>query len=295
MAKHHVQSEAGTPRLSRRKSRWRLMLIGDHGKIVTIPRHKTIFVSVVLILILSLLSTGASIFLYLEIRRETQNLEKVLVRYEETVKGLEAEKEILSARLVVAGIDPGGLEVKKEAPAPESAPPEKSNLGKKQAPEKRAREKPPVEDGKDESGEVGEEKDEPLNKSESEEAENTVVISEMAFLDDFKADYDKRESILKASFKLVNRSGEKLRGYILVLLKNPEKNIDMWVAMEDPPVEKGDPSDYKSGRFFEIAKFKTIQFVAENVENKGKFVEAEVYIYDQDGNLLLKQTFSLNR
>ncbi len=294
MTKEQRQFEAGTPKVSKRKPRWRLMLISDYGKIVVIPKHRAMFVSVAFILALLLFSTGASVFLCLETKRENESLAKNLARNENTVKGLEAEKELLAARLVVAGIDPGLLEVKAEelSPEREAAPPDSSEAGKEASPENPEREKKPAGNGKGESKEQSEDGANSPS-SEKEGDGNSPSPSEIVGVEDFKADYDESGSELKFRFKLDNLLDEKLSGYILVLLKNPEKKIDAWVAMSDSPVENGDPSDFKSGRFFEITRFKTIKFTSEDVESVDKFVEAEVYIYNQDGNLLLKKNFSL--
>lgn len=99
---------------------------------------------------------------------------------------------------------------------------------------------------------------------------------------------------LKISFKLEKavQGGGKITGYIFVIGKGGEG--DQQIIRSFPStakIEEGRPVDYKRGIAFSIFQFKTIRGRIHSPEDLS---EAEVLVYDQEGNLLFEQTYPVD-
>ncbi len=295
------------PKLSRRKDKWRLLLISDHGKIKRIPAYKILLRCFFFVLALSLAGNLGLYFLYKNCRMENEDSKTSLTRSKENLAQLSAEKELLIARLVLEGVDPEAIlkQARPEKKASESAAPagqdntntekdpsEKKNgqqgAGKEtqqESEKKRVEKSPPADD-------QPEKENTSTREDETKDTQPAPRSSEIVSLEDFKSSYSESTKSLRVRFKLDNKANEKLSGYIIVLLKNPEKKPASWLALPDSPLENAEPANYKTGRYFEISRFKTIRFKVGDVSAPDLYTIAEVYIFGKDGDLVLKRQFT---
>ena len=295
------------PKLSKRKDKWRLLLISDHGKIKRIPAYKILLRCFFFLLALSLAGNMGLYVLYKNCRMENEDSKTSLNRSKENLAQSSAEKELLIARLVLEGVEPEAIlnQARPEKKAPESAAAvgqdntktEKDPSGMKNG-QKEAAKAPPQETEKNRVEKSPPADDQPekektsTREDETKDTQPAPQSSEVVSLENFESSYSESSKSLRVRFKLDNNANEKLSGYIIVLLKNPEKKPASWLALPDSPLENGEPANYKTGRYFEISRFKTIRFKVGDVSASDLYTIAEVYIFGKDGDLVLKRQFT---
>jgi hypothetical protein len=286
------------PKFLNRKVQRRLFLMDDYGKLTHFPNYEFFVIFFLFFLFLSIAANALLFFQNRHCERKSGNLRAAVAHSEQTVKELRRENEFLAARLVVAGVNPE--EARKITGENQtdffSEPNEDSSSEKTDSNVGIIKERPQTNKTMLKEHVAGKEDavEKILENNEfPSEMEYPVSSSNWAMLDDFKSAYDKIEKKLDIQFKLSNVSEDKISGFIFVLLKNPEKNPETWMALPESPLKNGKPSDYKSGRFFEIRSFKTIRFTAGKIKNTDLFIVAEIFIFGSDGRLLVKNDFSL--
>ena len=294
------------PKLSIRKDKWRLLLISDHGKIRRIPGYKILIRCFFFILALSLAANAGLYYLYKTYRMKNEDAKTSLARSKESLAHLSVEKELLIARLVLEGVDPEAIlkqaQPEKKAPESESAGPNNTKTEKdqseKESGQEGAGEETPRESAKERVEKSPSADAPPENEKtspqedESNDKQPAPRSSEIVALEDFESSYSESSKSLRIRFKLDNKADDKLSGYIIVLLKNLEKKPATWIALPDSPLENGEPADYKTGRYFEIARFKTIRFKVGDISAPDLYTVAEIYIFGKDGDLVLKRQFT---
>ena len=90
------------PRIPKAQQRWTLLFIGDRGKTITFHRFKSLVMLALLILMASAAVSGWFWYLYDNARIESQNLNEKMKNLEQALASVRNEKDILTARLVVA-------------------------------------------------------------------------------------------------------------------------------------------------------------------------------------------------
>ena len=275
---------------------WRLLLVSDHGRIVTIRKFKQLVAGILITLLISITAAVSFFFLYQNERFENENLKTSLTKYRQMAKLAQRGKEILATRLVVHGID---AEIAKEnsslsiaEKADEAAVEDNSNTGNSSDSE-------PANESKDGSGKKSKQSENEISENISSEQEKkngkeAAILSDLVSVEQFKLSHDPAANILKAQFKLNNTSEDTVSGYMFVILKSREESTDSWLSLPSTQLTEGIPADYKSGRHFAISRFKTIRFKAENPQNPKQFDQAVVIIYGDEGDILFRKEFPVN-
>jgi hypothetical protein len=271
----------------RRKVNWHLLMIGDNGKIFNFQQYKIFAILMILVICLSTASAFYLFYLFQKTHRENKILKESLDKSETIVSTLKNENDVLAARLVMAEIAPN-VENKKDMDSQIDAEPAAES------------EKIPDSDvaipshgpvGKDEEAveEIIEEKDERVKELILKKDSSR---SDIVTITDFTAKYESENNRLNLNFKLSNISKHTVSGYIFIILKNHQMSFDKWLTFPEKFFDSnGLPSNYQSGLHFKISQFKFLKFSAKYIEDLGKSFKADVFIFDENGDLLFNQEF----
>lgn len=247
------------PRTTKAERRWTLLFMGDRGKTITFHRFKSLVMLALLILLASAAVSGWFWHLYDNARIENRILNKKVENLKQALASVRNEKDILTARLVVAESKAEQTIAKVIAERP-LKPPVKRAPKPSQAVQKSVVDKP-----------------EPVM---SIVAENFLVF------------YEPDVNTLSVQYKIRNTGSKEqpVSGRSVVILKDGDENPKKWLVLPWVPLKSGKPVGDK-GRSFSIYNFKTMRFKANDQTGPDQFKTALVYVFTTDGTLLLEQEY----
>jgi len=96
------------------------------------------------------------------------------------------------------------------------------------------------------------------------------------------------------SLKNIGASGRKMKGYTFVVLKPGEGSSEIPRGSPWTPLKDGQPTIYKRGQFFSIARFKYVRGTVPQIQDVQRFETATIYVYTESGDLLIEKVFDVN-
>jgi hypothetical protein len=247
------------PRTTKAEKRWTLLFIGDRGRTITFHRFKSLVMLALLVLLASAAVSGWFWHLYDNARIESRIMHEKMENLQQALASVRNEKDILTARLVVAESKAQQTIAKVIAekpvkPSVKSAPKPSQTV-----------QKPVV--------------DKPV-PGMSIVAENFLVF------------YEPDVNTLSVQYKIRNTGSKEhpVSGRSVVILKDGEENPRKWLVLPWVPLESGKPTG-KKGRAFSIYNFRTMRFKANDQIGPDQYKTALVYVFTTDGTLLVEQEF----
>jgi hypothetical protein len=271
----------------KRKVHWHLLMIGDNGKIFNFHRYKMVAMLIIIVICISTASAFYLLYLFQNTYRENKILKESLYEFETIVSTLKNENDVLAARLVMAGIDlnlENKTNVDRQVDVEPAADLEKISVIDEEIPAQEPA-------GKDEDAieEIIAEKD---DRAEDSVLKKDSSKSDIITISDFTAKYESENNRLNLNFKLSNISKQTVSGYIFIILKNNQMSFDKWLTFPEKFLDSnGLPSNYQSGLHFKISRFKFLKLTAQYIENLGKFFKADVFVFNENGDLLFNKEF----
>jgi hypothetical protein len=240
--------------------RWTILFIGDRGKTITFYRLKEAIIAILLIFLASAGLSGWFYALYAGARTETTQLEKKIDNLKQAIASLRNDKDILTARLVVAEsrVD----EVYAKANNSNTAQkPSASSPAKKSDPPKTPRSSTP-------------------EMPPSVNAEKFIVYHEPDI------------NTLRVEYRIVNTGSKEqpISGRTVVILKDDGDDQQNWLVLPSVPLSSGKPVG-EGGRSFSIYNFRTMRFKLNNQTGTDQYKTATVYVFTTSGDLLLEKEF----
>jgi len=242
---------------SKRARQWTLLLISNRGKSITIKWFKTLAITTVSVLVLSIAASALFGFLYKNSIRSNKNLLIDLKNLQHKIISLEHEKDILMARLILT-----------ESRVEESIPKTDDTITVKKTAAKESN----------------------IDKNL---LQREIPLSVSA--DDLIVFHQPDLNTLRVQYMLRNTGSKAhaIAGRSVVILKNKgDYDQKKWLILPHVPLVSGKPSG-KKGRNFSIFNLKTMKFRANDQTGPGQFNKATVYIYSRTGKLLLEKDFPI--
>ena len=257
----HEADAARSSRPTRADRRWTLLFLGSRGKTVTFHHFKAVVFTAILIL---LASTAVSAWFWYQnrsVRSDNRALREEIENMKQAVASVRDEKDILTARLVVAESRVAEL-MGKSAPAQKQK--ENTASGKEPVKEPQA------------ALSVVDKPEPPLNV----DVRNFIVY--------FEPDIN----TLRVEYKLLNtgRKGNPVSGRTMVIMKEDEKKPDDWLVMPPVPLVDNRPKGNR-GKYFSINRFRTVRFKANDQIGPDQYKSAAVFVFSSKGTLLLEKVF----
>jgi len=293
-----------SPHKTNRKKK--VLVVNDFGEMSS-GRYLSVLVRVltVISLVFGVAASGLY-YLYTSQSKKVANMEKQLVMLEKKKAQLTNDKEILMARLVLAGdkpvfgqdggdkpIDKSG-EIKTEKSQAKTA--QQENLVNSQSAQDVAEEISPKPEEKEPlfaDGGVGDDSGErsASDKSQENEAKAKPQQSNIIAVEDFSISQTPDHERLRVTFDIRNTKegpGD-ITGRIFVVLKPEGGHKDEWiVAPKVSLAQDGLPSDYKRGQYFSISRFKPVKFTINSRILPERLKTTGIYIFDDEGQLIFK-------
>jgi cell division protein FtsB len=261
---------------------WRVLFIGDHGKVIAFKRIKTLIWLTVGLIATALLAVGVLVAVNAGLHARTNQLQEQLASLQLNVEALRQERDRLTAHVVLvetkmketlAGVkrpavgpkpDPAAAAVKAGDP-PRPPPPEDAASP--------ATESPPA----------------------AAEARVPVGIEESIAIEGFRAGWDAGRQTLDLRYRLVAaRSARKpLAGHVIVVFKGDGLEPERWLAMPRVDLSKGRPSGRQKGFTFSISHSKAFAHSIPAPASLPAYTQAVVYVFSNEGQLLTARDYGV--
>ena len=316
-----VVSQTLTKALKRTR-RWTLIFVGNNGRIVNIRMFRGwITISAVTVFMGAVAAFGFY-FLYQSTMDENKRLRSSLGVTRQEIKSLRHQKDILMARLVVAGsnaelnrkVNISKVQVKDNVTALQDPPVQKVQIEAKNAELKRkvniskvqvkdnviALQTPPVQKvqieakhdadnaDKNDVAELGKDPDKATVPVQPQKPPSVGV-------EDLTVSFDSYSNSLKVEFivRKMDPDLQSVSGRTFAILKPDESDDRKWFALPAVDLVAGKPVRPKQGQFFGIARFKSITLEAKNLSVLNPYKYATVFVFSTSGDLILEKTFNI--
>ncbi len=304
-----------TPRRRKKQKKWTLMVIGDHGRVIPVRNFLGILFALFFVLVVMMIAAFSLYMFYKSPMEENKALHEAHEIATQKIKALRNEKDILMAKLVIAQtkFEKRYKATKKKQPKKKKAerPPVKPVVKTKPVPI--SADIPAMPFGKEYKAESA---IDPLEKTsasvpakiETPAVNEKILIEEpskpawaptralpVVTVEKFETFFSKDDGVLKAQFRIRNirEKPEPVSGYAFVVLKNDNPDRIGWLLLPRGELISGRPSQVKKGRYFSIARFRTVRF---NTKTKDplQYKNATVIIFGSKKELLLEEDIPVN-
>lgn len=294
------------PKPHKQDRKTKILIVDDFGEIKSGEYLKTLVTILFFISIVCFLSSAIFYFLYTSLSRGVSSTQSRLVLAEKKVEELTSEKEVLMARLVISGKEPG---IKKESekqdkPIIPALEDKKPLISKNQEikpippePEDVPAEKIPSPPAMiEQEKKVIEPQLNPVSESSEAESENKEhkVIKKTISIEKFTVTKDRANGDLLVRFDIRNISTDgDVSGRIFTVLK-PDNNLEeQWLVVPTAALKNGKPSEYRKGQYFSIAHFKPVKFRIKNEADADFYKKASIFIFNEQADLIFEELIDI--
>lgn len=267
------------PRPFKKDLKIRTLTVDDFGRIRSADHLRPLVRLLSVISVLAILALAVLYGQYADLSGEAAQMAGELDGADRQITELKADKEILMARLVIAGKDPviskPGAEPSKTPPADPPQPSE--NLSS--------------DAGNPEAG------DEPDGSAMAAETpgETEATPQKIISLENFTVSRDRAHQDLMVRFDIRNISKKAggVSGRIFTVLKPDTDDPETWRVVPAVSLKDGIPQQPKKGQYFSIAHFKPVQFRIKNASDPDFFQKAAIYIFNDQGDLIFERLIDI--
>ncbi len=278
----------------------KILIVDDFGKIKPGEYLKTLVRGLSVVSLVCFVAAGLLYYLYTGLSKDTTTVKSRLTTAEKKVVALTKEKEVLMARLVISGKEPGvenlgeikveekvaGIEEKKPVVSKNqkiiSIPSEPYDVNNNAKDLIASQEKQIIKPALNAIDEPAGEQAKPVQ---------TKSIKKTVSIEKFSLTKDGTNGDLLVRFDIRNISKEPgdVSGRIFVILKPEDNNEDKWLVVPTSPLKNGIPSIHRKGQYFAIAHFKPTKFRIKNHGDPESFKKASVVIFNNQGDLIIEK------
>lgn len=229
-----------------------LLLIGENGKIKHIRILKGFVITLILVQVLALSAAAYVLYTSMKYVEDNRALLNALDSSQKNYLAMRDEKDMLTARLVLAEsmVKGGGAGSYKAAPAADAA-----------------------------------------EKNIPSPAEPALLSRVKVSVDNINIFHDPQTNTLNIRFDLKNAGTDiqYVTGYAFVILK--ENNIDQnnWLSVPNVPLVSKRPSEIDKGHRFSISRFKQVYLTTNIKSSPQRFRVATVFVFSISGELILEK------
>ena len=264
---------------SKRDRYWSVMLVGDHGRVIPFRHFKGLALTFICAFILVVIALGVVAFLYANQIKTIASLESQIVEARLQNSKLRDEKDLYLTKLT---LQESRKADKSEVQTPVIQPEKKSDP-------------PPVVEEIQKPPKVAMEKKEGSVKKETTAKKQAPNIKRMAEIRKFSVSYDAKREVLRAQFRIYNKSKPKkpLSGRSTVVFKHLDEPPIKWMPVPAVILNDGKPPADK-GQAFQIRNYLTMKFRAYRQKAPIHYNSLTAYVFSDDGQLLASKDFSVN-
>jgi len=282
----------------------RVLIVDDFGEMKSGDYLKTFTKILSIVSIICFVAAALYYYLYTGLYRDADLVKTRLVLAEKKVNELIQEKEVLMARLVIAGKDPVIEKKSKKEDKPSIAKvEEKKSLVLKNEEIKTISSES---DNKDDTNKIliaAQEKniiESKLNTNSKLpaipiETKPSETINKTVSIEKFVVTKDGSNGNLLVRFDIRNISKEPgdVSGRIFTILKPDNHSEDQWLVVPTTALKDGTPSEYKKGQYFSITHFKPVKFKIKNQAGPDFFKLASIFIFNEQAELIFEKLINI--
>ncbi len=230
--------------------------------------------------------------LYSGLSSSSKKVKTRLEVVEKKLDELNREKEVLMARLVIQGKEPGIIDGKTqntEPPIVSKTVKKQSLVSKKQKSKSAPVVTPTKKTIKPQTTMGGQ----PTKKSSG--IPDVARAKKMVSIEKFTVVRDGNNGDLLVRFDIrnVSLSPGDVSGRIFTVLKPDNKDGAKWLVVPSASLKDGVPSEYRKGQYFSIAHFKPVKFRIKNKANPNLFKKASIFIFNNQGELMFNELIDI--
>ncbi|MCK5163966.1 MAG: hypothetical protein KAQ72_09620 [Desulfobacula sp.] len=300
------------PKPYKQDRKTRILIVDDFGQMKSGEYLRTFVTILFIISIVCFVTAGVFYYLYTGLSRDTNSIKTKLVLAETKVDELTREKEMLMARLVISGKDPGiekvsGQEDKPEdkiegrlliAQVEEKKPLVSKNQEIKSIPTEPEEgdiiNKPSMADPekniiKPKLNTIGESPEAPVAPETPKAVNKTVSIEKFTVI----KDGTKGDLLVRFDIRNISKEPGDVSGRIFTVLKPDNKLENQWLVVPAASLKNGIPSEYRKGQYFSIAHFKPVKFRIKSHADPDFFKKASIFIFNEQADLIFEKLIDI--
>jgi hypothetical protein len=296
LEKEITQLKPSPYKKSRKKS---ILMVDDFGEMKPAGHLKVLVYVFGVASLVFLLAAGGLYYFFSHQAVENKRLKSEVAGLAKKVDRLINEREVLMARLVISGKNPGI----KMPPTPSQVPIAAKGTSEKEKKEniKKKPDLKPVETivettvEKRVAATPKELADENKQGQTQAELESKTPVQQIVTIEKFTVTRDGADGDLLVRFDIRNISDKPggVSGRIFTILKPDDKSSKGWLVVPSAKLDKGVPIKYKKGQYFSIAHFKPVKFRIENQAGPEFFKKASIYIFNENGALMFESLIDI--
>jgi hypothetical protein len=265
------------PKPFRKNRKIKILIVDDFGKVISGNHVKIIFVVLFFISIVTCFTSVVFFYKAFVFSREAVSYKDRLVSAEKKLDELTSEKEVLMARLVILGKEPG-IEKKMEKDDGETSNPRHDT-------EKEEPARPPSAalTGQAATGAV-------TNQTTETKAMNkTVLIEKFAVI----RNREGKDLLVRFDIRNISKSQGDISGRIFTVLKPASTTENEWLVVPVVALKNGIPSEHQKGQYFSIAHFKPVKFRIKSESDPDLYKKASIFIFNSEGELIFEKLIDI--
>jgi low affinity Fe/Cu permease len=257
----------------KRQRYWSVMLVGEHGRVIPFRHFKAIAIVMMVTLVLSLAGVTVQSVRYAQQSRNILRLQDELGELKAQTALLRNEKDILLTKMVIDRVQ---TIIPDQAQASEDKQRKAPSVAKE---DRRPASSPPAPSA---------------TSTGAPKAAESPRVRWQADIRQFELNYHQGRERLQASFRIYNTSTPKraLSGTVVTVFRNKDDVSVRWLTVPAVPLQDGKPSA-KGGQSFRINNYRTMEFNAERQKLPLGYDTATVFVFEDEGALLLERDFPL--
>lgn len=259
------------------RDRWTVLLVGNHGRVITLPRVRLLAGLAALLLTAALLSAAVLGLIAFRMEAERRDLTGRLEAAHGRLDTLIRDRERLAAELVLAQ-----ARLREIAPSPQGGGAVTEAGG---GAETAAAESPPPEASSKAIAAV------PLAVETPPPIRPAVTVQ----VESFAARFDAAASSLEIRYRLAVSGSTRrpVEGHVIVVFKGEDPDPGSWISMPPVPLPRGRPSGTEKGYRFAIGHAKEFTQRLRLPSAPEGIGEALLYVFAADGQLLTARQYEV--
>lgn len=262
---------------------WRVLFIGDHGRVVTLKHIKTLIGLTLGVVATALITVAVLVMVNARLHARMHEAQEQLSAAQLQIQALRQERDLLTAHVVLAETKVkealAGISRSAAVPKSDSTGATSRAIESRPAPQPEApTEAQPASADPDGGGRL------------------PAGIEESVAIEDFFAGVDASRRAINLRYKLVaQRSARKpLAGHVVVVFKSQDTEPERWLAMPSVDLPKGRPTGRQKGYTFSISHSKAFSQSLPVPASFPVYTQAVMYVFAMDGQLLMARDYGVD-
>jgi hypothetical protein len=259
------------PKPFKKNRKIKILVVDNFGKVISGDHMKILLMVLSFISIVTFLTSAYLFYHYYTLSREAVSAKTSLILAEKKISELTGEKEVLMARLVILGKEPGVKKILEKDERPLSNDQEEKAVGN------------PV---------FGLTLQAATERQDTTEAKvNNKTISIEKFI--VTRDRTNKDVLVQFGVRNISKEQGDISGRIFTVLQ-PDNNIEeQWLVVPAAKLKKGIPIENQNGQYFSIAHFKPVKFKIKSEVNSDFYKKASIFIFNIEGELVFEKTIDI--